>query len=60
MIGIEYASMFAALASDVHVVEPRAPVLPFLDGEIVERMSRGMESLGVPSISARRRGRRTT
>ena len=46
VIGLEYASMFAALGADVHVVEPRAPVLPFIDGEIVDRMVRGMESLG--------------
>ena len=46
VIGIEYASMFAALGTQVHVVERRAPLLPFIDGEIVERMSRGMERSG--------------
>jgi NAD(P) transhydrogenase len=47
VIGIEYASMFAALGTQVHVVERREPLLPFLDAEIVERMTRGMEALGV-------------
>lgn len=47
VIGIEYASMFAALGAEVHLVEKRSPLLPFIDGEIVERMASGMEALGV-------------
>jgi NAD(P) transhydrogenase len=47
VIGIEYASMFAALGTEVHLVEPRSPLLPFIDAEIVEGMTRGMQALGV-------------
>jgi NAD(P) transhydrogenase len=47
VIGCEYASMFAALGTDVHLVERREPLLPFLDAEIVERMTAGMADLGV-------------
>jgi NAD(P) transhydrogenase len=45
--GCEYASMFAALGCEVHLVERKAPLLGFLDGEIVERMTAGMAELGV-------------
>lgn len=47
VIGCEYASMFAALGTQVHLVERQAPLLPFLDAEIVERMVDGMAGLGV-------------
>src|SRR6266566_3553221 len=47
VIGCEYASMFAVLGTDVHLVERRTPLLPFLDTEIVERMTEGMRELGV-------------
>src|SRR5512132_507586 len=47
VIGCEYASMFAVLGTDVHLVERREPLLPFLDAEIVERMMAGMRDLGV-------------
>jgi len=47
VIGCEYASMFAALGTDVHLVERRAPLLSFLDAEIIERMVAGMRDLGV-------------
>jgi NAD(P) transhydrogenase len=47
VIGCEYAAMFAVLGSDVHLVERRVPLLPFLDAEIVERMTGGMRDLGV-------------
>ena len=47
VIGCEYASMFAVLGTDVHLVERRDPLLPFLDAEIVERMTAGMRDLGV-------------
>jgi NAD(P) transhydrogenase len=64
VIGIEYASMFAALGAEVHLVERRSPLLPFIDGEIVERMTRGMQALGVTfrlgahAETVRRRGGR--
>ncbi|HEX9299239.1 MAG TPA: FAD-dependent oxidoreductase, partial [Actinomycetota bacterium] len=41
VMGCEYASMFAVLGTDVHLVERRSPLLPFLDGEIVGRMTAG-------------------
>jgi NAD(P) transhydrogenase len=47
VIGCEYASMFAALGTDVHLVERKEPLLDFLDHEIVERMTAGMADLGV-------------
>ncbi len=47
VIGCEYASTFAALGTEVHVLERRTPLLSFLDGEIVERMMEGMTALGV-------------
>ncbi|MDP9330995.1 MAG: Si-specific NAD(P)(+) transhydrogenase [Actinomycetota bacterium] len=47
VIGCEYASMFVALGTDVHLVERKAPLLEFLDHEIVERMTAGMADLGV-------------
>ena len=47
VIGCEYASMFAALGTDVHLIERSAPLLSFLDAEVVERMVAGMAALGV-------------
>ena len=47
VIGCEYASMFAVLGTDVHLVERREPLLPFLDTEIVGRMTAGIRDLGV-------------
>jgi NAD(P) transhydrogenase len=47
VIGCEYASMFAALGTEVHLIERTEPLLSFLDAEIVERMTAGMAQLGV-------------
>jgi len=47
VIGCEYASMFAALGSEIHLIERTEPLLSFLDAEIVERMAAGMAQLGV-------------
>jgi len=47
VMGCEYASMFAVLGTDVHLVDPRERLLPFLDHEIVERLTDGMRALGV-------------
>ena len=52
VVGCEYASMFAALGTEVHLIERTAPLLPFLDAEIVERMTAGMAILASPSCSA--------
>ena len=47
VIGCEYASTFAALGTEVHLVERRTPLLSFLDAESVGRMVEGMTALGV-------------
>jgi NAD(P) transhydrogenase len=38
VIGLEYASIFAALGSRVTVVDSRPRLLPFVDGEIIEAL----------------------
>jgi NAD(P) transhydrogenase len=38
VIGIEYASMFAALGMDVTIIEGRTEILDFVDSEIVDRL----------------------
>ena len=47
VIGIEYASMFAALGSKVTVVEKREKLLDFCDSEIVEGLRYHLRDLGV-------------
>ncbi|HKN55706.1 MAG TPA: FAD-dependent oxidoreductase, partial [Amycolatopsis sp.] len=47
VIGIEYASMFAALGSRVTVVEQREQMLDFCDPEIVESLKFQLRDLGV-------------
>jgi NAD(P) transhydrogenase len=47
VIGCEYASMFAALGVETHVIDGRERILPFIDEEIVEHLRRGMSALGV-------------
>jgi len=47
VIGCEYACMFAALGSKVTLVDTRDKILPFLDHEVVERLSDSMRKLGV-------------
>src|ERR1700722_7545076 len=47
VIGSEYASMFAAMRVQVHLVEGRPRLMPFLDTEIAERLRGAMQSLGV-------------
>lgn len=46
VMGCEYASMFAVLGTEVHLIDPRERLLPFLDEEITERMTAGMRDLG--------------
>jgi NAD(P) transhydrogenase len=46
VIGIEYASMFAALGQDVTVIEGRSTLLDFVDKEIVERLTVHLRQLG--------------
>jgi NAD(P) transhydrogenase len=47
VVGIEYASMFAALGSKVTVVEKREKLLDFCDSEIVEGLRYHLRDLGV-------------
>jgi NAD(P) transhydrogenase len=47
IIGIEYASMFAALGTKVTVVEKRRRLLDFVDAQIVEGLQYHLRDLGV-------------
>jgi len=47
VIGCEYACMFAELGVEVHLIDPRTALLPFLDGEMGERLAAAMTTLGV-------------
>src|SRR5271156_5812314 len=47
VIGIEYASMFAALGTKVTVVEKRADMLDFCDPEVVEALKFHLRDLAV-------------
>ena len=53
VIGIEYASMFAALGTKVTVVEQRERMLEFCDVEVVEALKYHLRDLAVTSGSAR-------
>jgi NAD(P) transhydrogenase len=47
VIGCEYACTFAALGIPVTLVEPRSPLLNFLDSEMSQRLQDRMTDLGV-------------
>jgi NAD(P) transhydrogenase len=47
VIGIEYASMFAALGVKITVVEKRAQLLDFCDAQIIEGLQYHLRDLGV-------------
>jgi len=47
VIGIEYASMLAALGTKVTVVDQRPEMLEFCDGEVVEALQHHLRDLGV-------------
>src|SRR6185503_2106881 len=47
VIGCEYACMFAALGVELHLIDPRPGLLPFLDAEMGERLADAMTTLGV-------------
>ncbi len=47
VIGCEYASMFVALGVEVTLVDGRDRLLPFLDGEISERLRVRLAGLGM-------------
>ena len=47
VIGIEYASMFAAVGTKVTVIDSRRELLPFCDSEIVRALQLSLRDLGV-------------
>ena len=47
IIGLEYASMFAALGVEVTIIERNPSILPFVDSEIVERLIYHLRNLNV-------------
>ena len=47
VIGIEYASMFAAVGTKVTVIDTRRELLPFCDSEIVRALQLSLRDLGV-------------
>ena len=51
VIGVEYASIFAALGLSVTLVDTRAELLPFVDREIAGLLRRELLRLGVAFIS---------
>ena len=54
VIGLEYASTFAALGVEVSLIEGRERLLSFLDGEISAALKRGMAALGIQFLMPRR------
>ncbi|HEX5854890.1 MAG TPA: Si-specific NAD(P)(+) transhydrogenase [Thermoanaerobaculia bacterium] len=46
VIGVEYASMFAALGIAVTLIDKRPRLLDFVDGEIAEALSYAMRNMG--------------
>jgi len=57
VIGCEYACMFAALGTAVTLVDARDEILPFLDAEIIVRLRKAMEQMGIQLLRGRRWGR---
>jgi NAD(P) transhydrogenase len=47
VIGSEYGCTFAALGAQVHIIDGRDKLLPFLDGEVSQALQAGMERGGV-------------
>lgn len=56
VIGCEYACMFAALGSQVVLVDPRDRILPFLDEQLVTQLVDSMGTLGVETLLGHRFG----
>lgn len=54
VIGCEYACMFAALGCSVTLVDTRAQILPFLDTELVERLTQTMQRNGIRFLAQQR------
>ncbi|MCC6389037.1 MAG: Si-specific NAD(P)(+) transhydrogenase [Bryobacterales bacterium] len=47
VIGCEYACTFAALACEVHLIDGRDSLLPFLDKEVSQSLEEAIENLGI-------------
>ena len=47
VIGSEYGSTFAALGAQVHIIDGRNQLLPFLDGEVSKALAEAMTNNGV-------------
>ncbi|HTW63095.1 MAG TPA: Si-specific NAD(P)(+) transhydrogenase [Bryobacteraceae bacterium] len=47
VIGSEYASTFAALGANVHLIDGRNALLPFLDAELSRALTAAMEKNGI-------------
>ncbi len=45
VIGVEFASLFAAFGTQVDVIEMLPEILPFMDDELANRMRRGMPAV---------------
>ncbi len=54
VIGVEYASIFAALGIAVTLVDTRDRLLPYFDREIVETLARELSRSGVTTIHEQR------
>lgn len=57
VVGIEYASIFAALGIAVTLVDTRDRLLPYLDREIVDSLAAEMQTLGVTTVHSDRYAR---
>jgi NAD(P) transhydrogenase len=54
VIGVEFASIFAALGIEVTLLDTRDRLLPFLDREIVAILERDLATLGITTLHGER------
>ena len=54
VIGIEYASIFTALGVQVTLVESRERLVPFVEGELAERLQQRLADLGMRFVMGTR------
>ena len=54
VIGIEYASIFTALGVQVTLIESRERLVPFVEGELAERLQRRLAALGMRFVMGAR------
>jgi NAD(P) transhydrogenase len=54
VIGVEYASIFAALGVQVTLVDTREELLPYLDREMAALLKRNMKKLGIVLVQSDR------